>query len=159
MTDPRRAAYILVGMARLVLSLLPLAVGVMPLAAAGPPAGPPPRATDPAPPPGWLETGTTRRWLAYGSYCWSTVCADMVPPSLRHDIPTIAVRVGARLRFHLGFAPTKLELVRGLATTPLRAASAVTFRVRARGTYVLLLSARATSGDASYLVRIRVARR
>jgi hypothetical protein len=59
--------------------------------------------------------------LAHGDYCWSSpaansqfvqACATMVPPSMRFDLPLVAMEPGASLQLHLGFAqPTDLHVV------------------------------------------------
>ncbi len=147
--------------------LLGASVAVSVAVAAAPP-GPPPKAGDPSPPPAWIENGKTRRWLAYGSYCWSTppdasgsaggLCADMLPPRLRDDIPVLTVRPRSRLRVHFAFTPTAVSLVTGDAGASLLAASILSFCARARGTYLVNFAVRAAAGDASYLGRIRIVR-
>jgi hypothetical protein len=75
----------------LLLSLALIAIGA-PLARALPP-GPPPKRGD-GPPPAWLEKRGTDRWLAYSSFCWTTMCADFVAPQLRTDLPRIRLARG-----------------------------------------------------------------
>lgn len=85
------------------------------------PAPPPPSPSPPVPgdapvrPPAAILTGAggeTR--LAYGSYCWALglpsgrgigVCADMIQPALRTDIPRVTVRAGEQVTIRLAFQP------------------------------------------------------
>lgn len=78
-----------------------------------PPARPPPPPDEPLvrPPAATLSgsDGTTR--LAFGSYCWTVgrpgvgMCAEMVQPELREDIPRVAVRLGETLTIRLRLQP------------------------------------------------------
>jgi hypothetical protein len=123
-----------------------------PVALALPP-GPPPKQGS-GPPPAWLEKPGTDRWLAYSSYCWTTMCADFLPPNSRPDLPRIAVAPGTLVRFHLGFRPTSLQLERfgGGRTWRLARTRVSAWKVAAHGIYVL--DAHAAAGSASYVFRI-----
>src|SRR5712691_5956673 len=77
----------------------------------GRPKGDPPRLHQKGPPTAWIETPTRSTWLAYGSYCWTTLCVDMVPPAMRKDIPRVAVKRGDAVRVHLSFAPSTAAVV------------------------------------------------
>ncbi len=71
------------------------------------PASPAPKLDIDGPPPAWIETGSGSFWLAYATFCWTTACADYIAPVCgdeRHA-PTIVVRRGEVVRFHLGFDP------------------------------------------------------
>lgn len=125
--------------------------------AATPPTAPPPKVSGvgTAPPAAWLELpDAPSRWLAYGSFCWKTTCADFLPPQMRPDLPRARVRVGSTVRFHLGFKPSqlRLELVGGARTWTLRPARVSSWRVARRG--VVSLTARAGGRDASYVIRL-----
>ena len=132
---------------------------------AGPPRSPAPRLTQQGPPPAWVETRTKTSWMAFSSYCWSApagattrkaVCADMIPPQSRTDLPMLSVRRGEVVRIHLAYVP------RGVHLTLYRAMSFRHYvlpprRVliwRAAGTGVAALDVRAAAGTASYLVRM-----
>ena len=86
--------------------------GAPPVAAprSGAPTGPPPQLDGDAPPPAWIETAAGGHWLAYGSYCWGSTCADYSGSGERDDVPTIAVREGEPVTFHLGFEPRHLSV-------------------------------------------------
>jgi hypothetical protein len=123
-----------------------------PVALALPP-GPPPKQGG-GPPPAWLEKPGTDRWLAYSSYCWTTMCADFLPPDSRPDLPRIQLAPGTLVRFHLGLRPTSLRLARfgGGRTWRLARTRVSAWKVAARGIYVL--DAHAAAGSASYVFRI-----
>jgi copper chaperone CopZ len=71
------------------------------------------------PPPATMGTVAGVVTLAQSTYCWSApgrgVCVDMIPPWLRSDVPSAAVRAGDRIRFRLGFGPSEPALARGAA--------------------------------------------
>lgn len=78
------------------------------------PRSPPPvpiKPNDPAPPPAWVSAGKTQKWLEYLDYCWPVddqrYCAglDGIPDTAR-----VVVREGAKVSFHVGFRPTRVEL-------------------------------------------------
>ena len=121
--------------------------------AAALPPGPPPKQGG-GPPPAWLEKRGTDRWLAYSSYCWTTACADFLPPDSRPDVPRIALAPGALVRFHLGCNPTSVRVSRfgGARTWRLSPTRVSAWKAGARGIYVL--EVRAGPGDASYVFRI-----
>lgn len=62
------------------------------------------------PPPAWIETEGGSYWLAHASYCWRAQCADYVGIADRDDVPTVRVRKGEVVRFHLGFDPRELSV-------------------------------------------------
>jgi hypothetical protein len=84
----------------------------------GTPPRPPPRLHQQGPPPAWVETQSQSLWLAFSSYCWShrvgdnraAICADMMPPQSRTDLPALNVTRGRPLRFHLAFLPREVHL-------------------------------------------------
>jgi hypothetical protein len=127
------------------------------------PVGAPPRASVPlAPPPAWVHTDHGSRWLAFGSYCWSArrhgVCADMVGADQRRDVPTLVVRSGETMRFHLAFTA---QSVGQSSHSVLHRSDTRALAWRApsgRGGLVVMLDAHAPAagGSASYLARVRV---
>lgn len=124
----------------------------------GPPACDPPKLHQDGPPPAWLETSLRSTWLAFGSYCWATVCADMIPPSMRKDIPTVSVKRGAAVRVHLAFVPLKANIVllRGKSTRTLRLQPKRAFVWRPQVGGLALVDVHAGRGSAGYLVRVRL---
>ena len=105
--------------------------------------------------------------MAFSSYCWSApagstsrkaVCADMIPPQSRTDLPTLTVRRNAPLRFHLAFAPrtAHLTVFRGLTFKHyvLPARRVLTWRAVQSG--IASVDVRAAPGGAAYLVRVNV---
>jgi hypothetical protein len=142
----------------LIILIAALAIAVpSALAWAGRPSAAPPKAPNPgAPPPAWIETKAKSAWLAYGSYCWKTACVDMIPPNTRPDLPAFAVKRGATVRVHLGFAAKSITV--SIGNTTIRPALDATKRIASwkdtRGG-ILTVSARA-AGDASYVARLRV---
>jgi hypothetical protein len=117
----------------------------------------PPRLSQTGPPPAWIETPDESQWLAYGSYCWTTLCVDMIPPSMRDDVRAVALRTGDALRVHLGFVPRTasvlvLERSRTFRLEPRRV---LEWRPgNARG--LVMIDVRGAPGSASYLFRLRV---
>lgn len=110
--------------------------------------GPPPDApTRPqgGPPPAWLETPRENVWLAYSSYCWTTVCADYLPPSCE-TAPQIRVSRGDRVRAHLQQKPRSLNLL--LLPGESRPLEEPEWTVDVEGAFSLV--AQAERGDASY---------
>jgi hypothetical protein len=118
----------------------------------GPPPGPPPQVggVTSFPPPAWIEAGTVRRWLAYGSYCWRTSCVDMIPNAQRDDLPLVRVRRGRVIRVHLGFRP-RSAVVRVGATVVSRTTS-----WKAKRSGFVLVDVRGTKGSAGYVARLVV---
>ena len=105
-----------------------LALGAVAL---GRPPRPPP--TPAGPPPAWVGTAAGDRWLAYSSFCWSRaggrgagtgLCVDYAAPPRRRDLPTIRLRTGELVRFHLGFRPRSVSLNIGRRSIPLSNAAA-----------------------------------
>jgi hypothetical protein len=126
-------------------------------AATGSPNPPPPKAPGAvAPPPAWLETARSDRWLAYSSFCWRTACVDFIPPAMRPELPRIPVRLGETVQFHLRFRLTSLKLTVGGRQYRLPARRTASWRVVRSG--LALLQARAASGSASYAARLVVPR-
>jgi len=124
-------------------------------APAAPPKASPPKPPLPgAPPPAWIETLTTRTWLFYGSYCWKTQCADLIPPETR--LPVFTVARGETVRVHLQFAATSatVSIDRHKLRTTFDAKKRILSWPAARAG-VLTVFARAT-GDASYVARLRI---
>jgi hypothetical protein len=117
----------------------------------------PPRLSQEGPPPAWIETADESRWLAYGSYCWTTLCVDMIPPTMRDDVPVVAIRRGDSVRVHLGFVPRTagvLVLDRS-RTLPLEPERVLEWRPQ-NASGVVMIDARSVRGSASYLFTLRV---
>jgi hypothetical protein len=131
-----------------------------------PVAAPPREPASTAPPPAWVATQDGSRWLAFGSYCWSAhgrgACADMVGPELRHDVPTLIVRPGDPVRFHLAFTARSIDVYVGHGSRSVagrRHARVLAWRApRTRGSLVVMLDVRASAagGSASYFARVSV---
>jgi hypothetical protein len=123
-----------------------------------PPKGNPPKLAQDGPAPAWIETAAHVRWLAYGSYCWATLCVDMIPPAMRTDIPRVAVNRGDRVRIHLAFMPREASIVLIRAGKPkvtrIQPKRVLVWRPRnANG--VVMVDVRGRQGSASYLFRLR----
>jgi hypothetical protein len=156
-------------MKRLAVLLIPAFAAVSSAVAAGWP-GPPrtaaPRLDHQGPPAAWVETASHSTWMAFSSYCWSApiatgrkaVCADMMPPQSRTDLPTLRARRGDLLRIHLRFSPREahLTLFQQLRFRHyvLRTGRLLTWRVRNGG--VVSIDVRTAAGDAAYLLRLRL---
>ena len=126
------------------------------LAVPGPPAAAPPKpAQKGGPPPAWVESPTKAAWLAYGSYCWTTACADYIPPAQRVGLPQLSVTSGQRVRIHLGFKPSHVlvRLLPSNRTIPLAAARVTAWRAAAG---VASIEVKGAHGSASYVMRIRL---
>ena len=124
----------------------------------GAPKTPPPTPPQPgAPPPAWIETQAKSAWLFYGIYCWKTTCADLIPPETRPGLPVFTVLRGQTLRVHLGFAATSATATidRRKVTAKLDASRHVVSWSTGRAG-ILTISARASSGSASYFARLRI---
>ena len=126
------------------------------VALVGPPTSPPPRVTGVAgaPPPAWVEGAGRSVWAAFGSYCWKTTCADMLPPATRPDLPRLTVGRGRVVRLHLRFVPRSATVgLVGRKPTAIRVTGARVISWRARlgivGVYV-----KGAGGSASYYVRL-----
>lgn len=103
------------------------------------------------PPPAWVKTKREALWLGYSSFCWTTTCADYMPPRCgAKGTPTLRVNRGEVIRFHLAFAPSKVMVLLGGGTKEqrLEVARTPSWRVTREGTF--LLSAKSKSGSASY---------
>ena len=132
----------------------------------GPPQTAAPRLDQQGPPAAWVETASHSKWMAFSSYCWSApnatgrkaVCADMIPPQSRTDLPALRVRRGELLRIHLGFSPREahLTLFQQLRFRHyvLRTGRLLTWRVTNAG--IVSIDIRAAAGDAAYLLRLRL---
>ena len=130
------------------------------------PPRPPPRLHQQGPPPAWVETQSRSVWLAFSSYCWSqgvgsnhaAICADMIPPQSRTDLPVLSVARGRPLRFHLSFLPREVHLTlfrpRSFSHYVLQPGRIVAWH--ATGSGILSLEIRSASGSAAYLVRLNV---
>jgi hypothetical protein len=128
------------------------------LAWPGAPTGPPPtRPSSAAPPPAWIETHAKSAWLFYGSFCWKTVCMDLIPPETRPGLPTFTVARGRIVRVHLRFVARSAtaSIDRRKVSTSLDA-DRRTISWSATRAGILTVSARAAAGDASYVARLRV---
>ena len=95
-----------------------------------------------APPPAHVEVGTSLIRPAQSSYCWTTRCADYIPPRCTDGrTPAIRVRRGQTIRFRLGFTPKRLSLAfharasAGATHTPLKAARVSSYRVARGGAF------------------------
>ncbi len=129
----------------------------IPAAFATPPPGPRPQVTGvkDSPPPAWIETSTGSRWLAFSSYCWKSTCADFIPrrcPS--KGTPTLRLRRGETVRFHLQFRPKSVEVTVGRRRpTVLPARRVTSWRVAREGPLSLFVRVRlsAMNADASYV--------
>jgi hypothetical protein len=97
-------------------------------------------------------------WLAFSSFCWSTACADYVPPQSRTDLAGISVHRGATVRLHFAFAPRQVHATTFVGTTLkhviLRPGRIVSWRPPLTG--VVSFDAASAAGSASYVVRVRV---
>ncbi len=147
-------------MRALVHALLVPVLGMSAVAADWPgrPKADPPSLQQKGPPPAWLETRLRSSWLAWGSYCWTTVCADMIPPSMRKDIPTVSVKRGTSVRVHLAFVPLKANIVllqgERIRTLRLQPKRVLVWRPQVGG--LALVDVHAGPGSAGYLIRIRL---
>jgi hypothetical protein len=143
---------------RLALVAFALAAAAPALAASWPgrPASKPPKLQQPGPPPAWIETHTTSRWLAYSSYCWTTVCADFLPPQSRPDLPLVRVTRGTGVRIHFAFVPrdarVTLLTARGGKRFALGKVRIAEWTPTAAG--VAVIETHAAGGSASYAARI-----
>ena len=141
----------------IVLAALAFAV---PAAFAWPGAPKAPRPAPPrpgAPPPAWIETQAKSAWLFYGTYCWKTTCADLIPPDTRPGLPVFTVLRGQTLRVHLGFAARSAtaSIDRLKVTAKLDARRHIVSWSAGRAG-ILTISARASSGSASYVAQLRI---
>jgi hypothetical protein len=112
-----------------------------------------------SPPPAWVETSRGSHWLGYSSFCWGTSCVDFIAPRCgEQHTPTLRLRHGETVRFHLGFHPTELGLAfvggngGGVQHRP-ELSRSPTWQVERAGAFSLF--ARAQGGDASYVACIR----
>jgi hypothetical protein len=113
------------------------------------------------PPPAWVESSRGSRWLGYSSFCWGTTCADFIAPRCgdeRHT-PTLRLRSGERIRFHLAFTPTELGLTffgpnHQVRQHRLPLSRTPSWHIARAGTFSLF--ARAKGGDASYVACVRL---
>jgi type IV secretory pathway VirB10-like protein len=117
----------------------------------GAPTEPPPNASEPsAPPPAWFESSAGKVWLAYGSYCWASLCVDKVQASCE-DMSTPAAQAtqGETVRFHLRFQPTEAMLSIE-DEQPRRLPNRRTIPWDANASGLLQLFVRAHGGDVTY---------
>jgi len=118
----------------------------------GAPTEPPPDQPESgAPPPAWVETTAGRVWLAYGSYCWTNACVDMVQVTCDDaSTPAVQAETGETVRFHLGFRPTEATLsVEDSTPEALPRRRTIAWSANRGG--LLRLDLRAAGGDASYV--------
>ena len=146
---------------RVLLSLLLLPAAFSASATAdwpGRPQSPPPKLHQSGPPPSWIETNQRSTWLAFGSYCWTTMCVDMIPPAMRKDLPTVTITRGAPVRVHLAFIPRSGQafILRGgrQTTVKLRSNRVLVWRPRIAG--VVLVDVKGEQGSAGYFFRLRI---
>ena len=123
-----------------------------------PPASPPPEVGGTmgvGPPPAWMEDGFRSRWLAYGGYCWRTMCVDMLPPESQPELPRVRVAPGRVLRVHLAFEParTSVFILRNGTSLTLRSTGRRTLSFRARRG-ILVVGATGSQGSTSYVARL-----
>ena len=131
--------------------------------AAAMPGGPPPEPGPASPPPAWIDSAKGDHWLAYSSYCWTAgegsdpvaACVDFIPPEMRSELPSLRLRRGELVRFHLGFTPTEVSIQVGKRSFSLAATADPTWRVRGKGKFATL-SVQAEGGSASYVTQIRI---
>jgi hypothetical protein len=147
-------------MQRLVVTLAVLSLAWVGSARAdwpGRPKADPPRLHQQGPPPAWIETSTRSAWLAFGSYCWRTLCADMIPPATRTDLPSVAVRRGRLVRIHLAFTPraASILIMRSGQTWTYRLSPQRVLEWRPGRAGIVLVAAQARPGSAGYLFRLR----
>jgi hypothetical protein len=123
--------------------------------AAGP-AEPPPVAGDNAPPPAWVETEAGTHWLGYSSFCWKNLCADSAAPACGSGtVPSIPVRPGERVGYHLGFEPqgdVTMNAFEGASprSRTIGSGRAGGWTVEEGGAFGIFASAQ-SGGDASYV--------
>jgi len=95
---------------------------------------------------------------AGGATTRKAVCADMIPPQSRTDLPTLTVRRGEVVRIHLAYLPRGVHLTvfRQLRFRHyvLRTRRLLTWRARDAG--IVSIDTRAAPGEAAYLLRIRL---
>ena len=124
----------------------------------GPPGKPPSaRGVESGPPPAWVQTARGGRWLGYSSFCWADLCADYWGARCGHrDTPTVHLTRGEVIRFHLGFAPSEIAVLRGPRSLPepLKLVRNPTWRVNAAGATTLFVRAK-KGGGASYTACFR----
>jgi hypothetical protein len=110
--------------------------------------------TTTAPPPAWIESGKSSRWLAYGSYCWETACVDMIPPDRRTDLPVLHARRGQVFRIQLRFVPRSVAVRVGQAVVKRGSSRTTSWRARRSG--LLFVEVKDSPGSAAYLARLIV---
>lgn len=120
------------------------------------PPGAPPSGARQSPPPAWIATSNISLWLAFGSYCWTTLCVDFFPPSRRTDLPRLQVKRGARLEVHFEFIPRRVVISGVGWSQPLQAKPNRTVSWPAMRSGIILVAAVGAHGEASYLVRLRI---
>lgn len=133
------------------------------LATAAPKDPAPPQPLTVAPPPAWVEAPRGDSWLAYSTFSWNGFSLEIKQPL---DPPTLIVRRGQTLRFHLGFKPTSALppfLDVGPATFQLTFSQTPSWRVPRkgkiaayRGLRTLTLKAFQAPNSATYRALIRV---
>jgi hypothetical protein len=125
------------------------------LAAAEPgqPTSKPPRpAKAGGPPAAWIESTQQSAWLAYGSFCWTTGCADYLAPALRAGIRVLYAARGTTVRIHFGFSPQAVTvgyIKEASPPHPLSPGRVVLWHPRSSGRFEL--QTHAAQGTASYI--------
>jgi hypothetical protein len=122
-----------------------------------PKAPPPTPPSSAAPPPAWIETQAKSAWLYYGSYCWTTMCVDLIPPETRPGLPTFTVARGRIVRVHLRFVARSatVSIDRRKVSSSFNADKRILSWSATRAG-ILTVFARAAAGDASYVARLQV---
>jgi len=117
----------------------------------GAPAEPPPNASEPdAPPPAWFESSAGKIWLAYGSYCWASLCVDKIQASCDDmSTPAAQATAGETVRFHLRFKPKEASLSIE-DEQPQRLPTTRTIPWDANASGLMQLFVRAPGGDVTY---------
>lgn len=127
------------------------------------PSDPPPRLADHAgaPPPAWIATGSSERWLGPSSFNWDGVYINILYHAY---LPSFTLRKGQTVTFHLAFEPTSsLRLELGPSTYRLANRQDATWRVPTKGRIAsnrtwrkVRLHAVGARGDAFYVARFRI---
>jgi hypothetical protein len=122
-----------------------------------PTAAPPTPPSAGAPRPAWIETQAKSAWLFYGSYCWKTICVDLIPPETRPGLPVFSVARGHTVRVHLRITAKSatVSIDRHRVSTNFNARTRIVSWPATRAG-ILTVSTRAAAGDASYVARLRV---
>ena len=139
------------------LAALAFAAPAAPAWPGAPTAPPPTPPSSGAPPPAWIETQAKSAWLFYGSYCWKTMCVDLIPPDTRPGLPTFTIARGRIVRVHLRLVARSagVSIDRRKLSASFNAEKRILSWSATRAG-ILTVFARAAAGDASYVARLRV---